>query len=90
MMRPLGLKRGSTKGTFVGDTRAQVTDFYRDVVQGLKKWQPPAPQLVKDVEDDQAVEVEGDVGTDTGVQVNDLFAQPKMLELDPGEPAISA
>ena len=43
--RPLGSKRGRGAGSFVGDTRKQVFDFYREVVQRLKAWQPKAPKL---------------------------------------------
>jgi len=45
LVRPMGLKRGKGQGSFVGDTRKQVVDFYRDVVQALKAWQPKAPKL---------------------------------------------
>ena len=41
----MGLKRGKAQGSFVRETRRQVLDFYRDVVQDLKPWQPRAPKL---------------------------------------------
>lgn len=43
--RPLGMKRGKGRGSFVGDTRAQAIAFYRDLLQDLTTWQPKAPQL---------------------------------------------
>lgn len=43
--RPMGLKRGKGQGSFVGDTRKQVFDFYRELVQNLKPWQAKAPKL---------------------------------------------
>jgi hypothetical protein len=43
--RPMGLKRGKGQGSFVRETRRQVLDFYADVVQDLKGWQAPPPQL---------------------------------------------
>lgn len=45
MSRPMGQKRGKAEGSFVRETRAQTFDFYRDLVQGLKSWQPRAPKL---------------------------------------------
>ena len=45
MTRPMGLKRGKAQGSFVGETRKQVFDFYRDLVQNLKPWQAKAPKL---------------------------------------------
>jgi hypothetical protein len=43
--RPMGQKRGKAEGSFVRETRAQTFDFYRDLVQNLKPWQPRAPKL---------------------------------------------
>jgi hypothetical protein len=43
--RPLGLKGGKGQGSFVRETRRQVIDFYREIVQNLKPWQPKAPKL---------------------------------------------
>ena len=43
--RPMGHKRGRAEGSFVRETSAQAVAFYRDIVQGLKPWQPKAPQL---------------------------------------------
>ncbi len=45
LTRPLGAKRGKLKGSFVGDTKAQVGEFYRVVLQHLAAWQPKAPKL---------------------------------------------
>lgn len=44
---PMGLKRGKIQGSFVRETRRQVLDFYREIVQGLKTWQPAPPKLPK-------------------------------------------
>ena len=38
-------KRRSVSGNFVEDMGQLVDAFYRDVVQGLKAWSPPAPRL---------------------------------------------
>jgi hypothetical protein len=45
LTRALGAKHGRTKGSFVGDTRQQVIDFYAEVVQNLTTWQAKAPKL---------------------------------------------
>lgn len=54
LTRPLGLKRGKGRGSFVHDTRVQAFEFYRELVQNLKAWQPKAPKLR---DDDPEVEV---------------------------------
>lgn len=41
----VGTKRRSGKGSFISDVSALLDRFYRDVVQDLKAWAPPAPQL---------------------------------------------
>ncbi|MDQ5820543.1 MAG: hypothetical protein M3540_03790 [Actinomycetota bacterium] len=43
----LGLKSGRGQGSFVRETRRQLTGFYRDVVQNLKRWQAAAPKLAE-------------------------------------------
>lgn len=45
LSRPMGKKRGRGLGTFVGDTRQQAIEFYREIVQDLKPWRAPAPKL---------------------------------------------
>lgn len=45
LSRPMGQKRGRDEGSFVQQTRAQTFDFYRDLVQNLKTWQPRPPKL---------------------------------------------
>lgn len=44
VLRPMGQKRGKDPGSFVRDTRDHAFDFYRDLVQDLKGWQPRAPR----------------------------------------------
>lgn len=45
MTRPLGQKRGRGERSFVRETRLQTVVFYRDLVQGLRPWQPRAPRM---------------------------------------------
>jgi hypothetical protein len=45
MTRALGARNGRAQGTFIGDTRQQVIDFYAEVVQNLSSWQAKAPKL---------------------------------------------
>ena len=43
--RPMGQKRGRAEGSFVRETSAQAVEFYRDLIQNLKRWTAPAPKL---------------------------------------------
>jgi hypothetical protein len=45
LTRGLGLKAGRGTGSFIGETRAQLFDFYGDVVQDIVGWQRKAPRL---------------------------------------------
>jgi hypothetical protein len=45
LTRGLGLKSGRGAGSFIGETRAQLFDFYGNVVQDLVAWQRKAPRL---------------------------------------------
>jgi hypothetical protein len=45
LARDMGTKRGKGQGSFVGDSKLQVIDFYRLVVQALKPWTSAAPKL---------------------------------------------
>lgn len=45
LVLPMGQKRGVDKGSFARETRRQTAGFYRDIVQVLTEWKPPAPKL---------------------------------------------
>jgi hypothetical protein len=49
--RKMGVRRGGDQG-FPAAAEAQVVEFYRDVVQGLRAWQPAAPKLPAQVSTD--------------------------------------
>jgi hypothetical protein len=53
LARAMGQKRGRAEGSFVRDTRAQTFDFYRDIVQELRAWQPRAPRLPDELEPEE-------------------------------------
>ena len=46
--RKVGTKRRTGSGSFVSDVEHLVDEFYREVVQGLKAWTPPAPKLAEE------------------------------------------
>lgn len=45
LSREMGAKRGKGNGSFVAESKKQVADFYRVVVQQLKPWTAVAPKL---------------------------------------------
>lgn len=58
LSRPMGKKRGRGGGSFVEDTRRQALSFYREIVQDLKPWRPPAPKLPEEPLEGEAIEAE--------------------------------
>jgi hypothetical protein len=51
LSREMGIKRGKGQGSFVAESKQQVIDFYRLVVQSLKPWSAGAPKLPTPPED---------------------------------------
>lgn len=47
LSRPMGMKRSTGKNSFVDSVMGALDDFYGDVVQHLREWQPAAPKLEK-------------------------------------------
>jgi hypothetical protein len=45
LSRPMGKKDGRKEGSFVAETQRQVTEFYRDIVQGLVPPRTKAPRI---------------------------------------------
>ena len=41
----MGIKNGNTQGSFVESVQTTLEEFYREIVQVLKPWHPPAPKL---------------------------------------------
>lgn len=56
--RPMGQKRGRAEGSFVRETSAQAVEFYRDLLQNLKRWTAPAPKLRSEPESTETKSVE--------------------------------
>ncbi|MEX1252823.1 MAG: hypothetical protein WEE64_00635 [Dehalococcoidia bacterium] len=48
LAKSVGAERKSGEGSFMGDLSSLVDRFYREVVQDIKPWTQPAPQLPRD------------------------------------------
>jgi hypothetical protein len=55
LCRPMGLKRGVGRKSFIDSVLTTVDEFYADVVQHLAEWKPTAPRMDRP----QAVPPEG-------------------------------
>lgn len=47
LTRPMGMKRVAGNKSFIDTVLEAIDDFYGDVVQHLREWQPPTPKLQK-------------------------------------------
>ena len=54
LSRPMGKKDGRKEGSFVVETRRQVTEFYRDLVQGLVPPRAKAPKIREEEQVDES------------------------------------
>jgi hypothetical protein len=43
--RPMGTKRSGLKGSFVTSVNKALDEFYAEVIESVRPWTPPAPQL---------------------------------------------
>ena len=59
----VGTKRRSGSNSFVSGVEKLVDEFYREVVQGLKAWTPPAPKLADEKADQAAEDAESEAET---------------------------
>ena len=41
----MGTKRSGVKGSFVASVNKSLDDFYAEVIEKVRPWTPPAPQL---------------------------------------------
>ena len=71
LARPMGMKRTTGRRSFIDSVLDTLDDFYGEVVQNLKEWQPPAPKMKRS--DD-----EGDDDNDTQEVTNRM--RPRGLE----------
>ena len=62
LTRPMGLKRSVGKRSFVDSVLHTLDDFYGDVVQHLREWQPAAPKLQRN----EVIEIETSPASPTG------------------------
>jgi hypothetical protein len=53
LTRPMGLHRSTGKRSFIESVLHTLDDFYGDVVQYLREWQPTAPKLKRDDEEEE-------------------------------------
>jgi len=52
LARPMGVKRSAGSRSFIDSVIQTLDDFYGDVVENLKEWQPPTPKLQKETSRD--------------------------------------
>ena len=64
--RPMGDKRARGKNSFIDSVLNTLDDFYGDVVQHLKEWQPEAPKLQRPEVIETEVAARDQIESDSG------------------------
>ncbi len=59
LSRKMGTKQGKEQGSFVAETRRQAVDFYRELVQDVRAWQPRPPRFPRKDEEPEEQEMQG-------------------------------
>jgi hypothetical protein len=82
----MGLKRDSSRGSFVESVLNAAEAFYGDVLQKLRTWKPAPPKLKKPGEKD--ISPETAVAELVGVEPDDIAElPPEMVERGPASVA---
>ncbi len=74
--RPMGVKRGAGRNSFVASVVDAVDEFYRDVVQGLRAWTPSAPKLERRPDDTAPLQSVPDQPVTRQLEVQPVVARP--------------
>jgi hypothetical protein len=83
----MGSKRGKEEGSFVRETRRQIFDFHRDLVQTLNPWQARTPKL-REVEPEIVLPAEPEeaVASNENVVHAPPTLEPPPFTADPRDP----
>jgi hypothetical protein len=86
LLRAMGKKRGKGRGSFIGDTRLQAFDCYREVLQVLKPWQQRAPKLPNEL----VSTAESEAQEPSDVETIVASVEPLVIERGVEEPVMAA
>jgi len=82
LIRRMGLKRSVGKRSFIDSVLQTLDDFYGDVVQHLREWQPPAPKLQRSEEEEIDTQPASSTGGDSTEPIDNAIAEKETVSSD--------
>jgi len=82
LTRPMGLKRSVGKRSFIDSVLHTLDDFYGDVVQHLREWQPPAPKLQRSEIEEIDTRPPSSIGGDSTETIDNAVAEKEVVSSD--------
>jgi len=82
LIRRMGLKRSVGKRSFIDSVLQTLDDFYGDVVQHLREWQPPAPKLQRSEEEEIDTQPTSSTGGDSTEPIDNAIAEKETVSSD--------
>ena len=82
LTRPMGLKRSVGKRSFIDSVLHALDDFYGEVVQHLKEWQPAAPKLQRSEVEEIETEPASSTGGDSTEPIDNAIAEKDPVPSD--------
>lgn len=86
LTRPMGLKRLVSKGSFIDSVLHTLYDFYGDVVQYLHEWQPAAPKLQLNEEEEIETRPDSSTGEDSKEPIDNTIVEKDPSSSDSSNP----
>lgn len=82
LIRPMGPKRSAGKNSFIDSVLDTLDDFYANVVQFLRVWQPAAPKMQRSEEEVVEMRPESSTGCDSVAPIDDAVAEKEAVSSD--------
>ena len=82
LTRPMGLKRSVGKRSFIDSVLHTLDNFYGEVVQHLRKWQPAAPKLQRSEVEETDTRPPSSTGGDTNKPIDNGIAEQVPVSTD--------
>lgn len=82
LIRPMGPKRSAGKNSFIDSVLDTLDDFYANVVQFLRVWQPAAPKMQRTEEEVVEMRPESSTGCDSVAPIDDAVAEKEAVSSD--------
>ena len=82
LIQPMGLKRSVGKRSFIDSVLDTLEDFYENIVQYLRVWQPPAPKMQRGEAEEIDTRPASSTGGDSTEPIDNAIAETEAVSSD--------